>query len=59
LVGAGAVRNQGQIRTVGAITFHLFSARRKYGEHGDHGEGFMLLAEPSTDRVIGLAIEVH
>ena len=43
----------------GALTFHRFLARRKCGEHGAHGEGVMLLAEPMTDRVIGLAIEVH
>src|ERR1700730_17525346 len=43
----------------GALTFHRFSARRKCGEHGAHGEDVMLLAEPLTDRVIGLAIEVH
>jgi hypothetical protein len=29
------------------------------GEHGVHGESVTLLAEPVTDRVIGLATEAH
>jgi GxxExxY protein len=39
----------------GAGYFH----GRKRREHGDHGEDFMLLSELLSDRVIGLAIEVH
>ena len=54
-----ACRCRGHTYNAGALTFHRFSARRKNGEHGAHGEGVMLLAEPMTDRVIGLAIEVH
>ena len=58
-VAAGMARCRGHTCNAGALTFHRLSARRKCGDHGAHGEGVMLLAEPSTDRVIGLAIEVH
>ena len=52
-------RCQDHTCNLGALTFHTSSARRKYGEHGAHGEGLALLAEPSINRVIGLAVEVH
>jgi hypothetical protein len=57
--GLCAERCRGQTRDSGAIAFRCFSARRKRGEHGVHGEGFMLPAASLTDRVIGRAIEVH
>jgi len=48
------VQCQGQTRRYGALAFRIFfSARRKRREHGDHGEGFMLLAESLTVRASG------
>ena len=59
VVAAGTARCRGHTCNAGALTLQRFSARRKCGEHGAHGEFGMLLAEPLTDRVIGLAIELR
>ena len=58
-VTVGMARCRGHTCNAGALTFQRLSARRQCGEHGAHGEGGTLLAEPLTDRMIGLAIEVH
>jgi hypothetical protein len=34
---------RGHACNAGALTFHRFSARRKCGEHGAHGDGLCFL----------------